>query len=231
MVVLRSYDKNEDLMITESIENLAKFLPIIVIDMESSLKFNRGEALKRGVLAVPDNSLLFLADVDMLFTYETIERIRLNTILRVQVYFPIIFSEYNKKYWLFTTSNNNLNQASKTKYNLHQNSDLIYNNDRGYFRSFGFGIVSIYKEDFLYVGGFNLTIKGWGFEDVDFFERCVKSYLRILRAPDPSLIHVSHSINCNAKEMPSQQYEMCLGTKAANLASHEFLLHQILMNS
>lgn len=72
-------------MISRSIEELFKVLSVQLIEMEPTRTFNRGKALKQGVSVVPANSLLFFTDVDMLFNYETIERIRLNTILGVQV--------------------------------------------------------------------------------------------------------------------------------------------------
>lgn len=222
--ILRSLDDKENLMIKKTIKSLADALPVSIINMESSLNFSRGEGLQRGVLSVPDDSLLFLTDVDLIFTYETIERIRLNTILGIQVYFPIIFSEYDKKFWLFATSSEtNLNTTFKNK-------NLIYNDDRGYFRSFGFGIVSIFKNDFLKVGGYNFTIKGWGFEDIDFFQKCIKSNLQILRVPDPSIIHISHFMDCNSIELPSNQFKMCVDSKKSNLVSYKFLSHQILLN-
>lgn len=104
-----------------------------------------------------------------------------------------------------------------------------YRADRGYFRSFGYGIASIYRTDFFRVGAFNTSIQGWGLEDVDFFERCVRTRpLRVLRAPDPSLVHVFHPIQCDAGELPPAQYRMCVGTKAASMASRDFFVRNVL---
>lgn len=48
--------------------------------------FSRGQALNAGAKSITHpNPLLFFADVDISFNYETLERIRLNTILGVQV--------------------------------------------------------------------------------------------------------------------------------------------------
>lgn len=41
--------------------------------------------------------------------------------------------------------------------------------DVGYWRNFGFGIVSMYKSDLELVGGFDISIQGWGKEDVDLY--------------------------------------------------------------
>lgn len=47
--------------------------------------FSRGKALTSGAEVLSPDSLMFFTDVDMLFKYETIERIRTNTILGTQV--------------------------------------------------------------------------------------------------------------------------------------------------
>lgn len=224
IVLYRCQNETENILISETVGELSRFLPLRVVDMELSTQgFSRGQALRMGASSVPPDSLLFFADVDMLFSYDTIQRIRLNTIYGVQVYFPIIFSEYSREYWLSEAG-----EPTPALGTFDADSPLAYAPDRGYFRSFGFGIVSIFASDFHRVGGFNLTIHGWGLEDVDFFERCVQSYLRVLRAPDPSLVHVSHPIQCNRAEMPPAQYKMCVGTKAASVASHDFLARQIM---
>lgn len=41
----------------------------------------------------------------------------------------------------------------------------------GYWRAFGFGIVSMYKSELLMAGGLDTSILGWGQEDVDLFEK------------------------------------------------------------
>ena len=43
--------------------------------------------------------------------------------------------------------------------------------DGGYFRTFGFGIFSAYKQELERVGGFNTSIEGWGGEDVDLYDK------------------------------------------------------------
>lgn len=89
--------------------------------------------------------------------------------------------------------------------------------------------MAIYKQDFEAVGGgFDKKIKGWGMEDVDFFERCIKSHLRVFRAPEPTLVHVFHPIQCNPTEMNNSQWKMCIGTKGQNIASLDYMAEQIL---
>lgn len=46
--------------------------------------------------------------------------------------------------------------------------------------------------------------------------------LALFRAPDPSLVHVYHNINCD-KNLSESQYSMCLGTKASTLGSFKYI--------
>uniref|UniRef100_A0A1I8A5D8 Hexosyltransferase n=1 Tax=Steinernema glaseri TaxID=37863 RepID=A0A1I8A5D8_9BILA len=175
--------------------------------------FNRGLALTRGADSLPDDALMFFTDVDMLFTADSMSRIRLNTVKGSQVYFPIVFSEFSPESW------EELDRLETDAFH--------YGRRRGYFRHFGFGLVSLYKQDLVAVGGFNKEIQGWGLEDVDLFEKVVKSpKLRIVRAPDPGLVHIYHPIHC-ASDMPAAQLKMCLGSKAASLASIDYLVKQV----
>lgn len=128
-----------------------------------------------------------------------------------QVYFPIVFSEFSPKFWHPTDRN----EAS------HQH--FSYGRQRGYFRHFGYGLVSLFKSDFVRIGGFNLSIHGWGMEDVDLFEKVISSAnLRVFRAPDPGLVHVFHDIKC-PRDIPASQRHMCLGSQAASIASLDSL--------
>ncbi|OQR72371.1 chondroitin sulfate synthase 1-like [Tropilaelaps mercedesae] len=102
----------------------------------------------------------------------------------------------------------------------------IIDDRHGYWRQFGFGIVSIFHSDLMLVGGLDTTIEGWGKEDVDLFDKIVASNLTVFRAPDPGLIHVFHPIHC-ASTLPKEQAEMCRGTKLASLASWEDLAARV----
>lgn len=230
--------------------------------------FSRGLALDRASRSnyVSDNDILFYIDVDIVFNRETIERVRRNTIKHKQVYLPIVFSEYdpdglvkdqsNTKSSVDSIISTNMYNFKHSKgyledyiqayneYISHINIDI--NDNRGYFRQFGYGIVSIFRSDALNtdIDGFNTDIKGWGLEDVKFLERIITSnqkhgqklldiadgksfdntsndifLLKVLRAPDPSMVHVYHPINCD-KSLEEAQYKMCLGTKANTLGSY-----------
>lgn len=216
--------------------------------------FSRGLALDRATRSnfVSDNDILFFIDVDIVFTRATIERVRRNTIKHTQVYLPIIFSEYDPMRRMpqrmphheLSTTNGYLGdyQRAHWEYLSHVSGEPY--DDNGYFRQFGFGIVSIFRSDVMHseINGFNTDIKGWGLEDVKFLEKIIAANymkqqklldiadgkatdtdevytLRLLRAPDPSMVHVYHAITCDTN-LELAQYKMCLGTKANTLGSY-----------
>ncbi|VDK62771.1 unnamed protein product, partial [Cylicostephanus goldi] len=156
--------------------------------------FSRGVALMKGAERVSADGLMFFTDVDMLFTCDALHRIRLNTILNAQVYFPIVFSEFSPESW----SENDRLLADA----------FHYGRRRGYFRHFGYGLAALYKADLISIGGFDTKIEGWGLEDVDLFEKAVKRGLRIIRSPEPGLVHIYHPIHC-PETMPQAQRNMC----------------------
>ena len=176
--------------------------------------FLRGAALQHGSNLFGDGDLLFFIDVDMYLSTDTLMRIRLNTIKGEQVYYPIVFSQYDPQLACGTTANSS-NCMPRT-------SPFTFDSQLGYWRLFGYGIASLYKYDLDRIGGFNLDIKGWGKEDVDLLERFIAYNISIFRSVDVGLVHIFHSIVCNPKLEPAQ-YQMCLGSKAASYASTEKL--------
>ncbi|KAG7206699.1 hypothetical protein KM043_000373 [Ampulex compressa] len=176
--------------------------------------FSRARALDRGVSRMKDEDLLFFVDVDIVFTNSALYRIRVNTIRSKQMYFPVVFSQYDPR----------------VVYGDSKEHDKFTINDHtGYWRQFGFGIVSLYKKDYREVGGFDLSIQGWGKEDVDFFEKVVKSDIKVFRAADKNLVHVYHDVECS-KELSESQMAMCMGTKADTYAGVEKLAQIIYDN-
>ncbi|XP_045513002.1 chondroitin sulfate synthase 1 [Pieris brassicae] len=207
-----------------------------------STTFSRGAGLTEGLRRCASDDLAFFIDVDMMFNHITLRRIRINTVKYHQVYFPIVFSEYNPEvvngddFNKFkdepAVSNSNLgkfvDEVPKTDRQL---ADLKYSkeidDDFGYFRQYGFGILSIFKCDFERVGGFDLKIKGWGYEDVQFFETLIKSNLTVYRIADESLVHKFHSVDCD-KNLEKSQFLMCLGTKASTYGSEKHMTYYML---
>lgn len=150
-------------------------------------EFSRGVAIDRAIQSsyIKDYDIIFLIDVDILFTTLTLDRIRQNTIKHQQIYLPIVFSEYNPEV-VFTIPMPPFMHISHTSdflsdykqmsmnYKFYANASSTVNNESGYFREFGYGLASIYKCDIMNskINGFGITdIKGWGLEDVRFLEK------------------------------------------------------------
>ena len=170
-------------------------------------QFSRGKALAQGASLFNNDTLLFFIDVDILFNRDSLQRVQYNCIQGKQVYYPIVFSQFDPE----TYCDNNSSCPAKS-------SPFFFTQDNGYWRQFGFGIVSMYKSDYRSVGGLDTRIQGWGKEDVDLFEKFLNSSVKLFRSVDPGMVHVFHAIHCDPN-LESAQYQMCLGTKASSYGS------------
>ncbi|XP_028728647.1 chondroitin sulfate synthase 1 [Peromyscus leucopus] len=170
--------------------------------------FSRALALEVGSSQFNNESLLFFCDVDLVFTVEFLQRCRANTVLGQQIYFPIIFSQYDPKivYSGKVPSDNHFAFTQKT----------------GFWRNYGFGITCIYKGDLVRVGGFDISIQGWGLEDVDLFNKVVQAGLKTFRSQEVGVVHIHHPVFCDPNLDP-KQYKMCLGSKASTYGSTQQL--------
>jgi len=179
--------------------------------------FSRSIGCEIGAAMFKENDLLFFVDVDIAFTRDFLFRARLNTIQYKQVYYPIVFSEYDPNDPIEALKPNS--QEFKTE---KQKQHFDFNENNGYWRQFGFGILLTYYSDLKQVGGFDTSIIGWGKEDVDLYEKYIKSNIFIFRSVDPGLTHVFHKIECDSK-LSEEQMIMCLGSKATSIASQKIL--------
>ncbi|XP_016410708.1 chondroitin sulfate synthase 1-like isoform X1 [Sinocyclocheilus rhinocerous] len=171
--------------------------------------FSRALALEVGSAHFTNDSLLFYCDVDLLFTPDFLSRCRGNTILGEQTYFPIIFSQYDPK----------VVYAGKVPSDNH----YVFTSKTGLWRHYGFGIVCVYKGDLVKAGGFDVSIQGWGLEDVDLFNKFVQSGIKLFRSTDTGIVHVHHPVVCDPNLDP-KQYKMCLGSKASSHGSTQQLV-------
>ena len=167
-------------------------------------QFSRGAGLQQAAQVLPRHSLMFFIDVDIQFTPDVLERVRLATALGRSAYYPVVFSQYDPS---MATGGN-------------------FSSGAGCWRQFGYGIVAVYNADFIDAGGFNLDIHGWGQEDVDLVDRLLARNLSLFRAVDPGLMHVFHAKHCDAR-LDAAQYQMCLGSKASSFASLETLSNYV----
>lgn len=76
--------------------------------------------------------------------------------------------------------------------------------------------------DIVFIGGFDLEVKGWGGEDVHLYRKYLHGDLIVIRTPVPGLFHLWHEKHC-ADELTPEQYRMCIQSKAMNEASHSHL--------
>ncbi|KAK7082720.1 Chondroitin sulfate synthase 1 [Halocaridina rubra] len=183
--------------------------------IQTNISFTRAMALELGARQCADSDLMLFIDVDMTFTSAALDRIRLHTVKNRQVYYPVVFSEFNMQ---------DLGESRPSSYD-----HTLIDEDVGYWRAFGFGIVSIYKCDLQLAGGLDTSILGWGREDVDLFEKVLKSGIKIFRAADPGLIHIFHTVDCDKNLEPSQ-YDMCQGTLYSTYGAVQTLTKTILAN-
>ena len=171
--------------------------------------FSRGAALQKGVESWEQgNVLIFFCDVDVYFTPDFLERCRLHTSPGEKVYYPIVFSQYNPIITYGGEQIPSLDQQMKLS------------KDSGFWRDFGFGMSCQYRDDFLKVGGFDLTIKGWGMEDVKLYRNYLYSKLTVIRGYDRGIFHIYHRKECN-KNLADSQFISCLQSKAINEGSHK----------
>ncbi|XP_078352379.1 chondroitin sulfate synthase 3-like [Oculina patagonica] len=185
-----------------------------LIWLDVSGNFSRGIALSLAADKFDQTALLFLCDVDLIFNSEFIDRCRMNTALGKRVYFPKVFSQFDPE----------LTYINKTN----PYTQFTINKDAGFWRSYAYEIACIYHQDLDAVGGFNTSIKGWGWEDVDLYERFVNhTEIEVFRAADPGLIHVYHRVICDSN-LPARQLFLCQGSKASRRASQKSLIRAML---
>ena len=187
---------------------------ISVVDREG--EFARGVGLDHGVQQFKDDELLFFVDVDLQINHSFLRRCRLNTIRGKQVYFPIFFKLYNLDF--------------VSKY-YEGNESMFLSRHNGHWAHYSYGMVCIYASDYRHSGGFNVDMRGWGEEDVDFLSRVMKHGLEVFRAPDPGLVHLWHRKTCKkSTQNLDKAYLHCLHSKKENLADRTELAQYVLEN-
>jgi len=168
--------------------------------------FSRGLALEQGSRLFSPDALLVYIDVDIYMSHSAINRLRWNAVKNTQVYYPVVFSQYDPEI------------TCEGKGTCRHPGPFHFATDTGYWRRFGFGIASMYNVDFRTIGGFDTSIQGWGKEDVDLYTKFLTSNFTVFRAIDPGLVHIFHPILCDPN-LESAQYKMCLGSRASSFGS------------
>lgn len=170
--------------------------------------FSRGRGLHLGAQSIkystPQGSskIVFFCDVDVLMQPEFFGRCRSNAILGRQVYYPVLFSQYNPRLVHLLHDQSIPNTGDQ----------LVINEQAGFWREFGYGMACMYISDYETADGFP-DIDTWGGEDVVLYEKFLSlDHIRVLRSPDPGLFHVYHRKECI--DTGRSTYADCLRSKA-----------------
>ncbi|CAG5129833.1 unnamed protein product, partial [Candidula unifasciata] len=138
--------------------------------------FGRARGLVLAMENLANNSLLLLMDVDMEYTSDFLYRVSRNTVMGRSVYYPIVFSQFSPEVTCYKRDN-----CEEFMRSFHE--------DVGIWRSFGYGVVSVVKQDLLRAGSLRTDIKGWGLEDIDLYEKIVTAVSTVIRAADSGILH------------------------------------------
>ena len=174
--------------------------------------FTRAQSVHLGMSQLGDADLAFVCDVDMEIKNHFFNRCRRNPVRGKRVFFPEFFKTYN------------LDFVNRHKEGTPPKDSII--RSYGHWASYSYGMMCIFKSDYLAVGGMKMDIVGWGDEDVEFYERVLDKSLEVIRAPDTGLFHRWHEKECPAS-LPATQYQHCLSSKAENLADRMELANYI----
>ncbi|KAM9475465.1 chondroitin sulfate N-acetylgalactosaminyltransferase 1 [Clarias gariepinus] len=177
-------------------------------------KFSRGRALNVGARAwKKSNVLLLFCDVDVHFTVDFLNACRINSQPGKRVFYPIPFSQYNPN----VIYGDHIPPLEKQQ---------VINKSTGFWRDLGFGITCQYLSDFINIGGFDVSNKSWGKEDLQLYRKYLHSNLMVVRAPSRGLFHTWHETIC-AENLPTESFYECIQTKAMNEASHSKMGHML----
>ncbi len=178
--------------------------------------FARGVGLHHGMKLFAEDQLVFIVDVDLDVSTDFLQRCRLNAIRSKQVYFPVFFKLYKQDF---------VNRYHRGNHTL----QIARHN--GHWAHYSYGMVCLHAGDYRKLKGFDISMRGWGEEDIDLLDQILKSDLEVFRAPDPGLVHNWHPKLCNKDRITNAAaYEHCLQSRGENLADRIELARYVFDN-
>ena len=130
---------------------------------------------------------IFFNDIDVSASSPFLDRCR-SYVANSTVYYPVVWGERKP---------NLTDSIDVTDINFGEDFDAIIANRKGFWISYGYGMLCINMDHFLQLGGFP-EYESWGGED-DALMGKVKSKLKFIRLHDKGLMHLFHSNNCSQK--------------------------------
>lgn len=188
-----------------------------------------------GSLLAKEDDILFFIDVDMAVSPSLASQCRRHVSKSQFAWYPIPFSQYDPDRLCIDESGMrsdvgalvddvNINPAieeSQARAEIAR-TPFAVGEERGFWRNFGYGITCMYKSDFAKAGGFDLTIEGWGEEDVRLYRAVLKSGTNAFRSNEAELIHIFHHKYCSS-DLVGEQARACQSTKKSHYASQKCL--------
>lgn len=175
-------------------------------------------------------------DIDMVVTQNLIRNCHRNAQQGRYSWYPIPYSQYDPNYKCKDEAIKQRTKYESRRFNSDYHNDFIgqrkvpdiqddyfVGREEGFWRDFGFGLTCMYKSDFLESGGFDLSIQGWGEEDIRLYVSLLESGLNVIRANQEDLVHIFHSKSCS-RSLDDTQYNACRRTKASHYASQHCLV-------
>ena len=210
-LVLVVYQENIQTVESTAEHYRSKYKSARITILKGEGTFSRAKALDYGMSTLKDNDLAFFCDVDITVERSFTGRCRRNTIRGQRVFYPVVFKLYNSQY-----AYPHGPKPTRTHINR-QNGHWFY---------YSYGMLCMYKSDYVAVGGLDTKITGWGLEDVLFFKAVLKSKLEVFRSPDPALTHRWHSSSC-PDTLSAEQHSDCLGSLYEGVADKKELAQYI----
>ncbi|XP_045623726.2 chondroitin sulfate N-acetylgalactosaminyltransferase 2 [Procambarus clarkii] len=186
------FDDPESQRVREVLQEAENQLPNLQTEfilLEKKLGFSRGHGLQEGVeKSKLKGEVVFFCDVDVLFTREFLTRCQTTPIRGLQVFSPVVFSQYNPH-----LHPPRLQRRIKDDPQLQRQ----VKDDLGYWRLWGHGMACLFKSDFYELATFSKT-SGWGGEDLNFLKNVVNhGGYKVIRSLDPGLFHLYHAKSCD----------------------------------